>query len=141
MKKTNGQNNNIKDSLVRAGKKISSCIEIRFVICAVLTVILAEILNVGVADGLTYMFRHPVAFLFAVSVLTTTYLFTLLSPCRLGTFVIIEGFWLGFAITNRVLLSYRVNPLSAADFKILIYVFSIINVYLSCSRSSSSALQ
>lgn len=61
----------------------------------------------------------------------TTYMLSCLFKKRLGVFLLIEGTWLGLAIANCILLSYRVNPLSAVDFSILFSVLSIINVYLS----------
>lgn len=112
-------------------RKALSIVEVRFVLCAFITVIFAEILSVGFSDGFSYPFRHPVAFLCAAVILLCSYSISSFFPCRLGVFIIIECFWLGLAIANKVLLSFRVNPLSAVDFKIVRSVFSIISIYLS----------
>lgn len=112
-------------------KKALSIVEVRFGICAVVTVFFAEILSVGFADGLSYPIRHPAAFVCAVLILFFSYSLSSFFPCRPGVFIIIECLWLGLAIANKVLLSFRVNPLSAVDFKIVRSVFSIISIYLS----------
>ena len=112
-------------------KKLLKIVEIRFILCAVVTVIFAEILSVGFGAGLTYPFRHPAAFLCAIAILFFFYSFSSFFPCRLGIFIILECFWIALAITNKVLLSFRINPLSAVDFKIIRTAFTIISVYLS----------
>jgi len=112
-------------------RKAMSVVEVRFVLCAIVTVIFAEILSTGSSDGLSYPFRHPAAFICAILILFCSYSLSSFFPCRLGVFIIIECFWLGLAIANKVLLSFRVNPLSAVDFKIVRSVFSIISIYLS----------
>ncbi|MCI9450352.1 MAG: LTA synthase family protein [Clostridiales bacterium] len=105
---------------------------IMYALYAVLAVIIAEILNCGsIVQGFTYVIRCPLAFLSAFFIVYITYLLTLLVPRRLGAFLLMCGIWLGLSIANYVLLTFRVNPLSAVDFKILISVIGIINVYLS----------
>ncbi len=112
-------------------KKIFSIVEVRFALCAIITVIFAEILSVGFVSGLSYPFRHPIAFACAAVILFTFYSVSSFFPCRLGVFIILECFWLALAIANKVLLSFRINPLSAIDFTIIRSVFSIISIYLS----------
>ena len=104
---------------------------LHFTVCALLTVLVSEILSSGFASGLTYFFRRPVSFLCAALIVYLTYCICLFFRRRTGVFLFIEGVWLGLAVANCVLLSYRVNPLSAVDFSIIFSVFSIINVYLS----------
>ena len=103
----------------------------RYVLYAILTVLFAEVLHTGPVSGLTYVFRHPIAFASAVLTVCFTYSLSLLVKKRIGTFILIELTWIGFAIANCILLSYRINPLSAVDFSILFSVFSIIGIYLS----------
>lgn len=105
--------------------------EIRYALWAVLTVIFAELLSTGPIRATVYPFLRPLPFIAAVLIVLTSYSVSLLFKKRLGVFLLIEGVWVGIAIANCILLSYRVNPLSAVDFSILFSVFSIITVYLS----------
>lgn len=104
--------------------------EVRYVLWALLTVIISEALSTGPIRAITYPFVRPFPFLAATLIVLCTYFVTLLFKKRLGIFLLIEGTWLGIAIANCILLSYRVNPLSAVDFSIMFSVFSIITVYL-----------
>lgn len=105
---------------------------IMYALYAVLAVVIAEILNCGsVVQGFTYVFRRPLAFFSAFFIVYTSYILTLFIPRRLGAFLLVCGIWLGLSIANCVLLTFRENPLSVVDFKILISVIGIINVYLS----------
>lgn len=117
--------------IYRVGKKILSDVSVRYILYAVLTVLFAEILHTGFLSSLTYAFRHPVAWVSAVLTVCFTYSISLLVNKRVGTFIFIELCWIGIAIANCVLLSYRINPLSAVDFSIIFSVFSIIGIYLS----------
>ena len=112
-------------------RRILDITEVRYVLWALLTVIFAEMLASGFVRGVVYPFVRPLHFLSAFAIVLTTYTFSLMFKKRFGVFLLIEGVWLGIAVANCILLSYRVNPLSAVDFSILFSVISIINVYLS----------
>ncbi|MBQ6788777.1 MAG: LTA synthase family protein [Clostridia bacterium] len=113
------------------GKKLIREVSVRYVLYAALTVLFAEILHTGFFSGITYFFRHPVAFVSAVLTVCLTYCISLLVKKRIGTFILIELCWIGVAVANCILLTYRINPLSAVDFSIIFSVFSIIGIYLS----------
>jgi len=119
------------DKIKSTVKRAFKITEVRYVLWAVLTVFFAEMLSTGPVRALVYPFARPLPFLAAVLIILTSYAVTLLSKRRIGVFILIEGAWVGIAIANCILLSYRVNPLSAVDFSILFSVFSIITVYLS----------
>ncbi len=112
-------------------QKLLSDVSVRYILYAVLTVCFAEMLHTGFVSGITYVFRHPVAFVSAVLTVCFTYSISLLFKKRIGIFILIEMFWLAVAIANCVLLTFRINPLSAVDFSIILSVFSIIGIYLS----------
>lgn len=115
-------------ALLRRAARVT---ELRYVLWAILTVLFSEMLSTGVLRAAVYPFVRPLPFLAAVFIVLTTYTVSLLFKKRLGIFLLTEGVWVGIAIANCILLSYRVNPLSAVDFSILFSVFSIITVYLS----------
>ncbi len=122
------------NAVIRIYRFISSVFVLpsaRYVVWAVLTVTFAEVLNLGLPYGLTFMFRHPLSFVSAVLIVYFSFTLTLPASRRIGTFILVEGFWIGIAIANSILLSYRINPLSAVDFSILFSVFSIIGIYIS----------
>lgn len=117
----------LKTALRRAAK----ITELRYLLWALLTVIISEALSSGPLRALVYPFARPLPFAAATLIVLTSLMLTMLFKRRLGVFIIVEGFWVGIAIANCVLLGYRVNPLSAVDFSILLSVIGIINVYLS----------
>lgn len=119
------------DKIKSTVKRAFKITEVRYVLWALLTVFFAELLSTGPLRALVYPFVRPLPFLAATLIVLTSYAVTLLSKRRIGVFILIEGAWVGIAIANCILLSYRVNPLSAVDFSILFSVFSIITVYLS----------
>ncbi len=112
-------------------RKLIADVSVRYILYAALTVFFAEVLHTGFLSGITYFFRHPVAFISAVLTVCFTYCISLLVKKRVGTFILIELCWIGVAVANCILLTYRINPLSAVDFKIIFSVFSIIGIYLS----------
>lgn len=112
-------------------RRIAKITELRYVLWAILTVTVSELLAYGPLRAITYPFERPLPFIAATLIVLTSFALTLLFKRRLGVFIIVEGFWVGIAIANCVLLGYRVNPLSAVDFSILLSVVGIINVYLS----------
>ncbi len=111
-------------------KWLYSHIETKYALCAVVTVVFAEVLAGG-AMGLNYPFRRPIEFVAASLLVFSTYTVALFLKKRFAAFLLIEAVWLGISIANGVLLSFRVNPLTASDFGILSSVFSIIGVYMS----------
>jgi len=119
------------DKLKDTAKAAFRITEVRYSLWAVLTVLLAECLSVGPLRAAVYPFVRPLPFLAAAVIVFTSYAITLLFKRRIGAFILVEGIWLGIAVANCILLSYRVNPLSAVDFSIFFSVFSIITVYLS----------
>lgn len=112
-------------------RRVLAVTEIRYVLWAAITVVFAEMLSSGFVRGVVYPFLRPLPFIAAVTIVLATYTLSLIFKKRLGVFLLIEGVWIGIAVANCILLSYRVNPLSAVDFSILFSVISIINVYLS----------
>lgn len=112
-------------------RRAAKIVEVRYLLYAILTVLGSELLSTGPVSALKYPALRPLPFVAAVMIVMTSYALSLLFKRRIGVFIIIEGFWVGIAIANCVLLGYRVNPLSAVDFSILLSVLGIINVYLS----------
>ena len=118
------------DKIKRFFAKVFSAPEVRYVLWSYLAVTVIEMTNSGFVSGLTYPYRHPLAFLCAFSLIYFTLSLSLLTIRRPGVLLLVCEIWAALAITNIILLSYRVNPLSAEDFRILFSVLGIITIYL-----------
>ncbi len=81
-------------------------------------------------EGLLFPFRSPLAFLANYAIVLTTILPTLLLKRRVAIVSLVSAIWLGLGVTQFILLSFRVTPLTAVDFSILTNVFTIIEIYL-----------
>lgn len=82
----------------------------------------------GLAVG--YVVEHPGTFLMNVLIIFVTMLLALLVKRRLFIITVVSLFWLIMGVANYVVLSYRVTPFSAVDFKLFKSVFTIVNQYL-----------
>jgi len=99
---------------------------------------LAFILNIflevlgrrSLLGGLTYFFTHPVFFALNTVILWLTLSVALLVQRKLFVVVLVSIFWLGLGVANCILLSFRVTPLGAVDFRNIASAFSIMNIYL-----------
>ncbi len=81
--------------------------------------------------GFAFLFTHPIAFLINYGIILLTILTSLVFKRRIAVMTLITALWLALGITEFVLLSFRVTPLTAVDFSILGSVFGIIGIYLS----------
>lgn len=81
--------------------------------------------------GLTYLFTHPLVFIYNWILVMATMSLALLFRRRGFAFTVISFVWLILGIANCVLLSYRTTPLNFMDFRTLKDVFSIVTVYTS----------
>lgn len=96
----------------------------------VMTVLVECLARHSVIGGLTFIFISPLAFLTNYGIILLTLLPALLFRRRLAATILLSLPWLTLAITDFVLLLFRVTPLSAVDLTLITSVASIITVYL-----------
>ena len=80
--------------------------------------------------GVAYVFKSPVVFLLNVLIIASTLSPALVLGKRYFYLFLVGTTWLGFGVTNCVVLSYRVTPFGFVDMTLLRSVWGIIDVYL-----------
>ena len=100
-------------------------------------IILASFINLTVEcfsrasllGGLAHMVTRPQIFLYNALVIFMTLSIAFLTKRRIFTTALISIIWIGFGVTNFVILSNRVTPFNAIDFSMIGDAFSIMNKY------------
>ena len=80
---------------------------------------------------LNYVFKSPIIFFYNSLIILFTLSFSLLFKRRKFVFFITSTVWLGFGITNGIILSRRVTPFTATDFRLIKNCLEIISSYIS----------
>ena len=101
-----------------------------FILAFLLLIVLECFARRSLIDGLLFPFRNIVAFLANYAIIVITLLPALLCKRRIALLTLICSIWVSLGITQFVLTSFRVTPLTAVDFTILPNVITIIDVYL-----------
>ena len=96
----------------------------------VLLVVLECFARRSLVDGLLFPFRNFMAFLANYAIIFITLLPALFIRRRIAFLSLLSALWLTLGVTQFVLASFRVTPLTAVDFTILPNVITIIDVYL-----------
>lgn len=101
-----------------------------FILAFVILIVLECFARRSVIDGLLFPFRNFVAFMANYAIILITLLPALLFRRRIAFLSLLCALWMTLAVTQFVLASFRVTPLTAVDFTILPNVITIIDVYL-----------
>ena len=101
-----------------------------FFLALALNIVLECLSQRSVIGPVLHGITQPYLFLLGVLLVFCSLCISLFVPKRYFAMSLVSIVWLGLGITNFVMLSYRVTPLSAIDFALLGSVFSIIGVYL-----------
>ena len=111
---------------------VLSCRHLPFylVLALVMTVLVECLARHSVVGGMVFLFDSPLAFLANYGIILLTLLPALLFRHRIAATILLVLPWLTLAITDCVLLLFRVTPLSAVDLTLITSVASIISVYL-----------
>lgn len=80
---------------------------------------------------LSYIAMRPLAFLENACIVALFMSLILFTKRKWFSGVLIGALWVALGITNMFLLSYRVAPLSAIDFKIMEWDLSFVGLYMS----------
>ena len=81
-------------------------------------------------DGIRFVWDHPFLTLLSAAILTAFYALALLVPKRNFVWLCITVVIVGLAVTNSILLCFRITPLAATDIALLTSVFEIMGIYL-----------
>ncbi len=82
-------------------------------------------------DTVAYIFTQPFSFLYGAALIYFTLSFSLLFRKRGFWFLLVCTVWLGLAVTDFILLTYRSMPLTASDIWLMASVRDIFEKYLS----------
>ena len=82
-------------------------------------------------DTFGYIFGSPLVFLYNSLIILSTLSIVLLFKRRTFFFTLITTIWIGFGVTNGIILSNRVTPFSATDLTLAEFGLGIISKYLS----------
>ena len=104
----------------------------------VFTIVLSFILNLAIEsgarhsiiEGVSYIFAHPLFFLYNVALLIFTFSIGLLCRKRIFSLLLIVALWTAAGVTNSILLIYRRSPFIAADFTVLKSALAIMDLYM-----------
>ena len=98
---------------------------------AVLLILVIEVLaRHSLTDGICFVWDHPFLTLLSAAILTAFYALALLVPKRNFVWLCITVVIVGLAVTNSILLCFRITPLAATDIALLTSVFEIMGIYL-----------
>lgn len=85
----------------------------------------------SLGDTFRYIFGSPLVFLYNSLIILATLSIVLLFKRRTFFFTLITTIWIGFGITNGIILSNRVTPFTATDLTLADLGLGIISKYLS----------
>lgn len=104
---------------------------LQFVYLSLIINLLIETLNrSSLLEALKHVVTNPFVFLYNTLIVLLTFSIAFLVKRRLFVATIVSVIWIGFAITNAVLLSFRVTPFTAVDLSLMNEAIPMIHVYL-----------
>lgn len=104
---------------------------LQFVYLSLIINLLIEILNrSSLIEALKHVVTNPFVFLYNTLIVLLTFSIAFLVKRRIFVTTIVSVIWIGFAITNAVLLSFRVTPFTAVDLSLMDEAIPMIHVYL-----------
>ncbi len=80
--------------------------------------------------GFLFLVRNPVGFFTNMGIILLTMLLAMLFPKRVPVLSLVAFVWFALGMTECILLSNRVTPLTAVDFAVFFSVITIMNNYL-----------
>lgn len=90
----------------------------------------------SLGDTFGYIFGSPLVFLYNSLIILATLSIVLLFKRRTFFFTLITTVWIGFGVTNGIILSNRVTPFTATDLTLADLGLGIISKYLSKSTTT-----
>lgn len=111
-------------------KSIRSYMINNYLISVLLILVIEVLARHSLTDGIRFVGDHPFLILLSAAILTAFYALALLVPKRNFVWLCITVVIVGLAVTNSILLCFRITPLAATDIALLTSVFEIMGIYL-----------
>lgn len=111
-------------------KSIRSYMINNYLISVLLILVIEVLARHSLTDGICFVWDHPFLTLLSAAILTAFYALALLVPKRNFVWLCITVVIVGLAVTNSILLCFRITPLAATDIALLTSVFEIMGIYL-----------
>lgn len=111
-------------------KSIRSYMINNYLISVLLILVIEVLARHSLTDGIRFVWDHPFLTLLSAAILTAFYALALLVPKRNFVWLCITVVIVGLAVTNSILLCFRITPLAAMDIALLTSVFEIMGIYL-----------
>ena len=111
-------------------KSIRSYMINNYLISVLLILVIEVLARHSLTDGIRFVWDHPFLTLLSAAILTAFYALALLVPKRNFVWLCITVVIVGLAVTNSILLCFRITPLAATDIALLTSVFEIMGIYL-----------
>ena len=111
-------------------KSIRSYMINNYLISVLLILVIEVLARHSPTDGIRFVWDHPFLTLLSAAILTAFYALALLVPKRNFVWLCITVVIVGLAVTNSILLCFRITPLAATDIALLTSVFEIMGIYL-----------
>lgn len=111
-------------------KSIRSYMINNYLISVLLILVIEVLARHSLTDGIRFVWNHPFLILLSAAILTAFYALALLVPKRNFVWLCITVVIVGLAVTNSILLCFRITPLAATDIALLTSVFEIMGIYL-----------
>lgn len=102
-----------------------------FLTALLLNAVIEVLARRSIDDTVAYAFTRPLSFLYGTAILYCTCCISLLFRKRRFWFLLLCAVWLGLAVTDFILLTYRSMPLTASDIRLMSSVRDIFEKYLS----------
>lgn len=102
-----------------------------FVFSVLLNGVIELLARRSLFDTLSFCIGKPWVFLYGAFLIFTVLSFSLLFPKRRFWFFLLAAVWLGLAVTDFILLTFRSMPLTASDIWLMAFVRDIFEKYLS----------
>lgn len=111
-------------------KSIRSYMINNYLISVLLILVIEVLARHSLTGGICFVWDHPFLTLLSAAILTAFYALALLVPKRNFVWLCITVVIVGLAVTNSILLCFRITPLAATDIALLTSVFEIMGIYL-----------
>lgn len=111
-------------------KSIRSYMINNYLISVLLILVIEVLARHSLTDGIRFVWDHPFLTLLSAAILTAFYALALFVPKRNFVWLCITVVIVGLAVTNSILLCFRITPLAATDIALLTSVFEIMGIYL-----------
>lgn len=124
----------LKNFKQRAGSAVQKLIQHKvlfaILISFVLNLTLESLCRRSLLKGLQFLVEAPMPFFYGVGIILLTVSLVGLVRHRCFALLLVSIFWIALGVVECVLMSFRITPLTAVDFRLIFSVFSILDVYL-----------